>query len=221
VRPLTAVEEKALLRARMAAEQPAGASPPAPPPRHKSPPPASGSPRLPYLTHQSTGSSASDITPRDPAISAGKQRVALNTNLPKLGGLGRVPSTSVTPQPTISQIVAPPAPPPLAPRPPKEYIQQTQEEDAKIRRLTSDPSAFSEVLRDEPLMRANSMAGSPTQPVWPSTGASGYVGPPQAEFGLGLRPFSPIDLSPDVSPGALNGSTKLSNQPSNANAYSR
>jgi hypothetical protein len=37
-RPLTAIEEKALLQARMAAEQPVGVSPPAPPPRLKSPP---------------------------------------------------------------------------------------------------------------------------------------------------------------------------------------
>lgn len=215
-RPLTAAEEKALLKVRMAAEQPLGASPPAPPPRLKSPPPAAGSPRLPYLTHQGTGSSASDITPRDPSISAGKQRAAPNTNfLPALGGLGRAPSMS-------APFVTPPPPPPLAPRPPKEYIQQTQEEDAKIRRLTSDPASISEVLREDQGARNSSiggppMPGSPTQSTWLQTTGPAYLGSPQSDFGLGLRPFSPIDLSLDVT----NNGTRASNQPANANAYSR
>ena len=215
-RPLTAAEEKALLKVRMAAEQPLGASPPAPPPRLKSPPPAAGSPRLPYLTHQGTGSSASDITPRDPSISAGKQRAAPNTNfLPALGGLGRAPSMS-------APFVTPPPPPPLAPRPPKEYIQQTQEEDAKIRRLTSDPASISEVLREGQGTRNSSiggppMPGSPTQSTWLQTTGPAYLGSPQSDFGLGLRPFSPIDLSLDVT----NNGTRASNQPANANAYSR
>ena len=217
-RPLTAVEEKALLRARMAAEQPVGESPPAPPPKLKTPS-ASGSPRIPYLNYQSTGSSASDIAPRDPAISAGKQKAPSNANMPAFGGLGRAPSMTVSPQPMATRMVAPPAPPPLAPRPPKEYIQQTQEEDAKIRRLTSDPVAFSDTLRDDQLGRANSirgppLPGSPTQSVWPPTGGSDFLASPQSDFGLGLRPFSPIDLSLDA--------VNKSNRPStNATAYSR
>jgi len=212
-RPLTAVEEKALLQVRMAGEKPVGASPPAPPPRLKSPPPASsGSPRLPYLTYQSTGSSVSDIGRRDPAISAGKQKAASNTNLAAHGGLGRAPSMTAA-------FVPPPVPPPLAPRPPKEYIQQTQEEDAKIRRLTSDPVAFSTVLREDQLSRNNSisapqMPASPTS--WLPGGGSEYLASPQQDFGLGLRPFSPIDLSPGVL-----GSNKQSNPPTNAGAYSR
>ena len=215
-RPLTAVEEKALLRVRMAAEQPVGASPPAPPPRLKTPP-TSGS--LPYLTYQSTGSSASDIAPRDPSISAGKQRAASNTNMPTLGGLGRAQSMTVPPPPMTISRVAPPAPPPLAPRPPKEYIQQTQEEDAKIRRLTSDPASFSNTLQGDQLARTNStrvppMPGSPTQSVGHPTGGSDYLAPSQSDFGLGLRPFSPIDLSLD----GLNNGHKPS---TNTNAYSR
>ena len=221
-RPLTAAEEKALLQARLAAEQPVGAGPPAPPPRLKSPPP-SGSPRPPYLTYQSTGSSVSDITPRDPSISAGKKKAASSTNLPTLGGLGRAPSKTAPPP---LPMVVPATPPPLAPRPPKEYIQQTQEEDAKIRRLTSDPTAFSEALREEQRARTNSMGvppvpvtvpGSPTQSAWLPPGGAGYLASPQAEFGLGLRPFSPIDFSID----GLNNSNRSSNPPTNANAYPR
>lgn len=220
-RPLTALEEKALLRARMAAEQlpPPGATPPAPPPRLKTPP-AAGSPRLPYLAHQSTGSSVSDIAPRDPSISAGKQRAA--SNMPALVGLGRAPSMTVSSQPMATPMVAPPAPPPLAPRPPKSYIQQTQEEDAKIRRLTSDPAAFSNAVQDDERKRSNSirvppMPSSPTQSGWlprHPTGGSDYLSPSQSEFGLGLRPFSPIDLSLDE----VNSGKRTS---TNANAYSR
>ena len=217
-RTLGAVEEKAYQQARMAGEQPVGASPPAPPPRLKSTPSASGSPRLPYLTYQNTGSSVSDFAPRDPSISAGKQRAASNTNMPAHGGLGRALSMAVSPPPM--PVIPSPAPPPLAPRPPKAYIQQTQEEDAKIRRLTSDPAVFSDTLRDEQRTRTNSMGvppmpmpGSPTQTVWLTEG-TGYLASPQPDFALGLRPFSPIDLSLD----GLNGSKK---PPTNANAYSR
>jgi hypothetical protein len=216
-RPLTAVEEKALLRARMAAEQPVGASPPAPPPRLKTPP-ASG---IPYLTYQSTGSSVSDIAPRDPSISAGKQRAAsnTNTNMAALAGLGRASSMTVSPQPRATPMAAPPAPPPLAPRPPKEYIKQTQEEDAKIRRLTSDPSAFSNSMQEDQRTRTNSirvppMPGSPTQSVWLGGGGTDYLSPSQSDFGLGLRPFSPIDLSLDE---PNNGNKSFTN----ASAYSR
>jgi len=211
-RPLTAAEEKALLQARMAAEQPSGASPPAPPPRLRSPAPASASPRPPYLTYQTTGSSVSDIAPRDPSISAGKQRAPTNTNLPAGSGLGRALSMT-------APFAVPPAPPPLAPRPPKEYIQQTQEEDAKIRRLTSDPSAFSEVLEGEQRTRTNSIRvpSMPASPTRLSTGGSGYITPKQPEFGLGLRPFSPIDLSLE----GFNNSNRPSNPPTNANTYSR
>lgn len=217
-RPLTAVEEKAFLRARMAAEQPVGASPPAPPPKLKTSP-ASGSPRLQHLTYQSTGSSVSDVAPRDPSISAGKQRAASNANMPALSSLGRAPSMTVSPQPMATRMVTPPAPPPLAPRPPKEYIQQTQEEDAKIRRLTSDPVAFSDTLREDQRTRTNSirvppLPGSPTQSVWLQSGGPDYLASPQSDFGLGLRPFSPIDLSLD----ALNKSNKPSTR---ASAYSR
>jgi len=117
----------------------------------------------------------------------------------------------------IAPLVVPP-PPPLAPRPPKEYIQQTQEEDAKIRRLTSDPTAFSKAVRDEKqrLSATPAMPGSPTQSIWVPPGGSGYLASPQPDFGLGLRPFSPIDLSLD----GLNGN-RHPNSPTNANAYSR
>jgi len=216
-RPLTVVQEKAFLQARMAAEKPVGVSPPAPPPRLKTPP-ASGSPRPPYLTYQSTGSSVSDITPRDPSISAGKQRAASNASIPVLSGLARAPSTIASPRP-FSPMATPPPPPPLAPRPPKEYIQQTQEEDAKLRRLTSDPAAFSHSLRDDQRTRTNSirvppMPGSPAQPVWLPTGGSDYLATPQPDLGLRLRPFSPIDFSLD----GLNNNNRSS---TNAGANSR
>jgi hypothetical protein len=175
-RKLTAAEEKALLQAQYAAERPVSSVPPMPPPRVKSPtisgtPDLSRSPTtLPsvssYLSPGSISSASDDYLQRDPSISQGKQRASTP---------GIAPMTQT-----------PPVPPPLAPRPPKEYIQQAKEEDAKIRRMTQDTMNLVSI-------GAESSMDSQIPPWQFSTGTG-------ADFSLGLRPFSPIDLSLDASP---------------------
>jgi hypothetical protein len=176
-RKLTAAEEKALLQAQYAAERPVSAVPPMPPPRVKSPtisgtPDISRSPTLlpsvtSYLSTSSISSASDDYLRRDPSISQGKQRAS---------------------NPGIAPMVqTPPIPPPLAPRPPKEYIQQTKEEDAKIRRMTQDTMNLTSI-------GVESSTDSQIPP-WQFSTNTGTGG----DFSLGLRPFSPIDLSLDTS----------------------
>ncbi|KDQ10215.1 hypothetical protein BOTBODRAFT_36489 [Botryobasidium botryosum FD-172 SS1] len=121
-RPLNAAEEKAMLRARYAAEQQGSSSPGsvAGPPPPMSPPARSlsysngngvvngngnGHMAAPQPTRAAKLSAEPETLTRDPSISWGKKRA-----------------------PTQDE----PAPPPLMPRPPAEYIQETQEEDAKM-----------------------------------------------------------------------------------------
>ncbi|CAG8734306.1 14182_t:CDS:1, partial [Acaulospora colombiana] len=124
-RTLTAAEEKARLQALQAADKPVSATPPLPPPRIKSPPlsgpPSAVSevnrgPPLSYTPSISASMTSDDYLQRDPSITQGKQRAV-------------TPSTETMPGGS---------PPPLAPRPPKEYIQQTKDQDARVRRMTQE-----------------------------------------------------------------------------------
>lgn len=177
-RKLTAAEEKALLQAQYAAERPVSSVPPMPPPRIKSPP-ITGTPdisrpptTLPsaasYLSTSSISTVSDDYLRRDPSISQGKQRA----------------SNPMMMSPIMQADFVPPVPPPLAPRPPKEYIQQTKEEDAKIRRMTQDTMNVASFGLESP--RDSQI------PPWQFNNATG-------DFSLGLRPFSPIDLGLDGS----------------------
>lgn len=175
-RKLTAAEEKALLKAQYAAERPISRTPPAPPPRVKSPPisPSPDTNRSPttvpiasYLSPSSTGSD--DYLRRDPSISQGKQKASDLLQ-------SRIPGTT------------PPPPPPLAPRPPKEYIDQTRAEDAKIRRMTQDVTSISE-------LDSNSASSTQIPPLQINANNHALNGD---NFSLGLRPFSPLDLGLDT-----------------------
>jgi hypothetical protein len=188
-RKLTAAEEKALLQAQYAAERPISAVPPMPPPRVKSPT-ISGTPDISrppttipsvtsYLSTPSISPTSDDYLQRDPSISQGKQRAS---------------------NPGIAPVMqTPPVPPPLAPRPPKEYIQQTKEEDAKIRRMTQDTMNLSSIVVESP--RNSQM---PPWQIGNNTGTGG-------DFSLGLRPFSPIDLSLSLDPSLSQGMYSNSN----------
>ncbi|KAK0482681.1 hypothetical protein IW261DRAFT_1048759 [Armillaria novae-zelandiae] len=87
-----------------------------------------------------------------------------------------------------------PAPPPLMPRPPAEYIQETQEEDARVSRMVREDGALA-LDNDEnvlPLANGNGSAAEvDIKPFTPfSTGFSSVVPPP---------PLPPKPLSPPPS----------------------
>lgn len=213
-RNLTAAEEKARLQALYAAERPISTVPPAPPPRVKSPPlsttPMSAiSERPPPSSYISSSSisSDSDYLRRDPSITQGKQRAHLQHMQGNV--INQSPIVSSSPSAmnaTDGSAVAgvPPIPPPLAPRPPKEYIERTKEEDLKIRRMTGDTSHFHSFTLD---------GDAENKPPWLGTGS--FLG--NDDFSLGLRPFSPIDLSlgdvlrnNNASPQPTNGANRTS-----------
>lgn len=169
-RPLTAAEEKAMLRARMEAEDRATQQ------QQQSPPPpvrSNGYPEPPY-----TSSSQGHGPSRTPSIS----RALPNGGAPPVRGAslsyGRRSNSlsySSPPVPEEPEFRAPPPPPPLAPRPPVEYIQETQEEDALSR------------AEDHFVAGASSSLAPPDQ-LTTNGDAS------KMDFGLPFRPFSPFHV---------------------------
>jgi hypothetical protein len=92
------------------------------------------------------------------------------------------------------------------PRPPVEYIEKTKEEDMKIRRMTQDTTNMT-VYGEKP-------GGENGNAPWLT---NGFLNGPDAGFSLGLRPFSPLDLSLDtsnVSPIGQQSSTPNGQRPS-------
>jgi hypothetical protein len=166
-RPLNAMEEKAMLRAQYAAEDAQRQQSPAPPPEpvQSAPPPVpirsttsesahSLIPSRPTLdTRDSSKSSSPGITSpvtdepllRDPSISWGKKKATL-------------PRT--------------PTPPPLMPRPPVEYIEETQVQDAMM--VSREGGEVDEVEDDDN---------------WPDEGIS------PASIPLDIQPFTPFVVS--------------------------
>ncbi|CAE6436747.1 unnamed protein product [Rhizoctonia solani] len=127
MKPLTAAEEKARLRAQYEAEMngSVGGSSHEPPPPDYGPPsrqativsPPARSTTLTPSNYSEAGSSVGAAIQRDPSISWGKQR-AISTPAPAEDHLSQ------------SGFVAPPPPPPLLPKPPASYIQETLEANA-------------------------------------------------------------------------------------------
>lgn len=78
--------------------------------------------------------------------------------------------------PNHSAFAAPPPPPPLAPRPPADYIEETEQEDARSQ------------AEDHVMTTLDSMI--------PSLSTGGRDS--RVDFGLPFRPFSPLDLGMDV-----------------------
>ncbi|KLO18592.1 hypothetical protein SCHPADRAFT_844897 [Schizopora paradoxa] len=81
--------------------------------------------------------------------------------------------------PKNSGFTAPPPPPPLAPRPPADYIEETEQEDARSQ------------AEEHVMTTLDSMI--------PSSSAGGRES--KVDFGLSFRPFSPLDLGIGVGQG--------------------
>ncbi|KAF9076725.1 hypothetical protein BDP27DRAFT_1413877 [Rhodocollybia butyracea] len=77
-----------------------------------------------------------------------------------------------TPSPSIPTFNTPPAPPPLAPKPPAAYIQETQEEDARVSRYVNSAAPLPDLDHYSTLSRN------------PSASATGS---------LDIRPFTPFN----------------------------
>ncbi|KAJ3799111.1 hypothetical protein GGU11DRAFT_743708 [Lentinula aff. detonsa] len=100
-----------------------------------------------------------------------------------------------TPSPSISTFTPPPAPPPLAPRPPAAYIQETQEEDARVSRYVNSgapiPDLNSYPIPGGSLSRntsAHAAGGLDMHPFTPfSSGFDGRVN----SKNIGLKPSLP------------------------------
>lgn len=202
-RNLTAAEEKARLLALQNAARPLSSVAPAPPPpRIKSPPPSA--PLSAISEHSKSGVPDYIRTPTISMTTGSSSSSDINMRRdPSISqGKQRVPSNEVPPP-----FVAPPPPPPLAPRPPVEYIQQTKEEDMKIRRMTQE--AVNQTVYGE-----KSAEGAP----WLT---EGFLSSPSDRFSLGLRPFSPLDLSLDTSNAGPNGYSASTPSSGQRSAYYR
>lgn len=88
-------------------------------------------------------------------------------------------STSVTNGITTTPVISPSTPPPLMPRPPVEYIKETQEEDARLSRLNGQMP----ILDGGPLPRSNSISSSS----------------PPSGVALDIKPFTPFRAGFDAS----------------------
>lgn len=201
-RTLSAAEEKARIMMLQAAERPISSTAPLPPPRIKSPPPSA-----PLSAMSEPNRSVASDYSRPPTVSLMSSSSASPAND---GHLGRDPSISQgkqrAPSSEIKQPFVVPPPPPLMPRPPVEYIEKTKEEDMKIRRMTQDTTNMT-VYGEKP-------GGENGNAPWLT---NGFLNGPDAGFSLGLRPFSPLDLSLDtsnVSPIGQQSSTPNGQRPS-------
>ncbi|KZT71245.1 hypothetical protein DAEQUDRAFT_763856 [Daedalea quercina L-15889] len=136
----SAAAEKEMLRRKFEVQDGAarGTSngPPTPPPRSGSfstgsramPAPPRSPPQPPVNGSGSRPLTAAEEKARLKAVYEAEDRTQQPPN-----GMASPPAPSATP-PLVNgatQLVPPPAPPPLAPKPPKEYIQETQEEDMR------------------------------------------------------------------------------------------
>lgn len=185
------LSEKELLRRKFEAQDreammgtPGRTSPPQPPPRTSgraaarpapAPPSASGSRSQRILTAVEEkallkAKYEAEDAPRAHANGTGTNRH--NYSVPHSPVRSATMPTPASPRFATS---SPPAPPPLMPRPPVEYIQETQEEDARVSRLALNGSL-------SPLD-----ASAPAHPSVKINGSGGNSSP-----GLDMRPFTPF-----------------------------
>ena len=172
-RILTAVEEKALLKARYAAEE--------------QPKAADASP--PYVNGNGHAHHINSVSPSPPRPGTSQSQAHSQSQSPAPPSLSHSNNSySSTPEP-------PSSPPPLMPRPPVEYIQETQEEDARVSQF-----AMNGVLPpDEVISRSTSLNIKPKLAKSPSylpTPVS--VSPP-----LEVRPFSPFAANFEQATGLI------------------
>ena len=158
---MTAAEEKALLKARWAAQDGMASGQPSPPPH------ANGAMYTPPSSPGRPGSSGVSVASMSPAQSP---RPAAQPSL----------------QQQQQQSKTPPAPPPLMPRPPAEYIQETQEEDARVSRVVG---VFSPTVEDDVIVPPSLHH----RPLNPARAASPFKSGGLSNGSLDVRPFSPFN----------------------------
>ena len=141
---------------------PPGYGPSPPPSRSQPMPPADFGGQRPLTAAEEKARLKAQMEAED-ARANGNMPKPTQNNMP----LSRSASSSRAPYNPPNGFDAPPPPPPLAPRPPAEYIQQTQEEDA---RTQAEHDSYVQL---------------------PAAGTSSDN---RLEFGLPFRPFSPLDL---------------------------
>lgn len=139
-----ALKEKEALRRKYAARDAARAgSQPVPNPQTPPPPVRSATQDSPATPMRSPGPNSSfRPTPVPPAASpqrvltAAEEKAMLQAKFDARDNAGRKPGPpAVNGNGPMANTNGAPAPPPLAPRPPVEYIKETQEEDARVSRL--------------------------------------------------------------------------------------
>lgn len=175
-----APSEKELLRRRFEEQDAAamaGRAPPLPPPRansigqrQRSPPPLPPT----YGGANRPLTAAEEKALLKAQYEAEDQGAGFSVTVPAAAG----PSTF--PTPNVDSL---PPPPPLAPRPPVEYIQETQEEDARLQ--AERASVVPSVVPSASISRATSVAVAAPSSPQPSAANN---------FGLDFRPFSPFHL---------------------------
>ncbi|GLB34522.1 hypothetical protein LshimejAT787_0200870 [Lyophyllum shimeji] len=173
------LSEKEILRRKFEAQDAAAAgraTPPQPPPRSnsvnssggtRSPPPGARSPRPTPAPPTSPGkilTAAEEKALLKARYAAEEARVKQQQQQPQaqehLAGPSRPTSTAVHIQPRSPS--SPPPPPPLMPRPPAEYIQETQEEDARVSMFASNGTIPAEDLLAHPLpLKPSANPGTP------------------------------------------------------------
>ncbi|KAG8789771.1 hypothetical protein FRC12_013279 [Ceratobasidium sp. 428] len=148
-KPLSAVEEKARLRAQYEAEanghavNGGGSSHEPPPPSFESHYQSQSPPQNSFMAPDRSGGPTPDPTntggglQRDPTISWGKRRAT------------QTPAPPEQPLPP-SAFVAPPPPPPLMPKPPSSYIQETLAYDDEAKDWDHSRSVTPDLYDDEP-----------------------------------------------------------------------
>ncbi|RDB22925.1 hypothetical protein Hypma_009797 [Hypsizygus marmoreus] len=160
-------------------------SPPQPPPRGAPIPtrsPSSGGGRPPPTPPTSPGKilTAAEEKALLRAQYAAQDARAAKQQQQKVNGNGKV---SPPPRPSSSaahtHTPSPPTPPPLMPRPPVEYIQETQEEDARVSRIAMNGTL---PVDTDAAVRHH----APLSPIRPVVGVGSGMGT------LDMRPFTPF-----------------------------
>lgn len=201
----SAIAEKEMLRRKFEMQDAQAAGSPSQPPRQASPvqsksrpapAPPSSTTRVPTAAEEKAmlraRFEAEESAPshNTPAITAPPQINSYNYVNGYTNGTRAGPST-----PSLPTFTPPPAPPPLAPKPPASYIQETQEEDARVSRYVNSaapiPGLDSYSIPNGSLSRntsANAANGLDMHPFTPFS--SGFEGGLNSKH-MGLTPPLP------------------------------
>ncbi|KAJ3757673.1 hypothetical protein EV360DRAFT_70943 [Lentinula raphanica] len=202
----SAIAEKEMLRRKFEmqdAQARAAASSASQPPRQASPVQLKGrpTPALPSSTSGRVLTAAEEkamLRARFEAEDSGRSHTTpppMNPP-PQINGYNHIngytngaPAGPSTPSPSRSNFTPPPAPPPLAPKPPAAYIQETQEEDARVSRYVNSglpiPDIDSYPIPGGSISRKNSAGAASALDMHPFTPfASGFEGGMNSKLGV-------------------------------------